>query len=263
MRPDVRIVPVLLLKDGNLVRSSHFTNHRVLGDPLHQVERFNSWLIDEIVMLNISSLNSSSCTRRDVKHDGVFDLAGIQKSVAERCIVPLTWGGNLRTLRDVDLAFQNGAEKVLLTTALFDSPKLISTTAERYGSQAVSIGIDYREEASSRSVVTKFGTVAQALDIDGAIRKAIDLGAGEIVLHAVDRDGSGSGYDSKLILDVTQWVPIPVVALGGARTPEDFVLPIKHGASAVAAGNMWHFSDNVDVKVRQALTHAGYRVRKT
>ncbi len=258
----IRIIPVLLLKNGVLVRSTGFGQHRVIGDPFLQCARFNSWLIDELIYLDISDREEQSSGRRDIRTPHVLDVASIQGFVAKDCLVPLTWGGRLRTYDDAAAAIDRGADKVVFTTALATSPKEIERTAARFGQQAVCAGIDYTIKASGVSIMIERGTVQVRGNLMQWVQRAIDSGAGEILLHAIDRDGTGSGYDLDILSRVLSTVEVPVVVLGGARTPEHLAAGALAGASGVAAANMWHFSDNVDVQVRRYLSQSGGQVRR-
>ena len=149
-----RIIPVLLLKNGQLIRSSNFNDHRFVGDPFLQCERFNSWNIDEIIYLNIDRLNSvDRFGRSDQRSSVVKDIEKIQEFVSQSCQVPLSWGGNLTTAVDAGRAIEVfGADKVVFTSALDENPDAIAETAHRFGSQAVCVGVDFRFEDNQFTV---------------------------------------------------------------------------------------------------------------
>lgn len=258
----IRIVPVLLLKNGSLVRSTGFGRHRVIGDPFLQCTRFNSWLIDELIYLDISDHTTSSQGRIDTGNRRLSDSSEIQQFVAQDCLVPLAWGGRMRSYDDASAAIDRGADKVVFTTALATAHDEIARVASRFGEQAVCVGIDYAMRDGVPTVMIKDGTVAVKTDVAEWARRAVDTGAGEILLHAIDRDGMGTGYDLSVLPALQSVTRVPIVLLGGARTPEHLFEGALSGASAVAAANMWHFSDNVDSHVRSHLTSKGVAVRR-
>lgn len=261
MTARVRLIPAFLMKQGLLVRSTNFDSHRVIGSPTLQVRRFNEWLIDEILYIDISMTLSVGAHRRDARVPSGSSLEEIQRAVADEARVPLVWGGGIRSRESAEQAFARGIDKVCVTTALFEDPGLISWIANQFGSQAVSVGVDYREADSTRVCFVESGRRAQSEPWLDVLRRAVDLGAGEVMLHAIDRDGRGVGYDLRGISLAANMLPVPVVALGGARTPEHLVEGAEAGAAGVAAANMWHFSDLVDRGARQALAEAGFTVR--
>lgn len=258
----IRIVPVLLLKNGSLVRSTGFGRHRVIGDPFLQCQRFNSWLIDELVYLDISDRDGLAESRTDTGNRRLAASSEIQRFVAEDCLVPLAWGGRLRTFEDAAAAIDRGADKVIMTTALATGPDHIRRVASRFGEQAVSVGIDYRMREGEPMIVIDDGVTVVDASLESWVTRALDCGAGELLLHSVDRDGQGAGYDLDILARVQALTSVPLVILGGARTPEHLLEGALAGASAVAAANLWHFSDNVDSLVRNHLSVNGVDVRR-
>lgn len=259
-----RIIPVLLLKNGQLVRSSNFNDHRFVGDPFLQCERFNSWNIDEIIYLNIDRQDLvDRFVRSDQRSDVVKDIEKIQEFVSRSCQVPLAWGGNLRTTVDAARAIEVfGADKVVFTSALDENPVAIAETAHRFGSQAVCVGVDVRFESDQFSVYVKSGTIKVDTTLEGWIKRAVDFGAGEILLHAIDRDGLKTGFDLKALGVVKSATNLPIVMLGGAGSPDHLVSAARAGASGVAASNMWHFADNVADSIRNEFELRSVPIRK-
>ena len=259
-----RIIPVLLLKNGQLVRSSNFNDHRFVGDPFLQCERFNSWNIDEIIYLNIDRLNSvDRFGRSDQRSNVVKDIEKIQEFVSQSCQVPLAWGGNLKTAVDAGRAIEVfGADKVVFTSALDKNPAAIAETAHKFGSQAVCVGVDFRFEDNQFSVYVKSGTLKVDTTLDRWIKRAIDFGAGEILLHAIDRDGLKLGFDLTALDVVKSVTNLPIVMLGGAGNPGHLVKAAQAGASGVAASNMWHFADNVADSIRDEFERHNVPIRK-
>ena len=258
----IRIAPVLLLKNGSLVRSTLFGRHQVDGDPFLQCKRFNSWLIDELIYLDISDDSSWSTSRSDTANRRALGLQEVQQFVAADCLVPLVWGGRLRTFADAAGAIARGADKVVFTTALESNPEAVRATAVRFGEQAVCVGVDYRLEGGRHIIFVEDGRRRVETSIEDWIDRAVDHGAGEILLHAIDRDGRGSGYDLVTLERIQARTNLPLTLLGGARSPSHLAEAALGGASAVAAANMWHFSDNVDHAVRKSMDDLGIRVRR-
>jgi len=258
-----RIIPVLLLKNGQLIRSSNFDDHRFVGDPFLQCERFNSWNIDEIIYLNIDRLNSvDRFGRLDQRSGIVADTEKIQEYVSRSCQVPLSWGGNLKTAADAGRAIEVfGADKVIFTSALDENPAAISETAKRFGSQAVCVGVDFRVEDDQLYIYVQSGTKKVESNFKGWIKRAIEFGAGEILLHAIDRDGLKLGFDLDA-LDIAKSVTsLPIILLGGAGNPGHLVDAARAGASGVAASNMWHFADNVADLIRDEFVRSKVPIR--
>jgi len=258
-----RIIPVLLIKNGQLIRSSNFDDHRFVGDPFMQCERFNSWNIDEIIYLNIDRSNSTDMYARSDQKNTIFkDIAKIQDYVSRSCQVPLAWGGNLKTEIDAGRAIEVfGADKVIFTSALDENPDAISDTARRFGSQAVCAGIDFRLLNNEICIFVQSGTRRIEVTFENWIKRALDFGAGEILLHSIDRDGAKNGYELNALQIAKHITKVPIILLGGAGNAEHLVEAARAGASGVAASNMWHFSDNVSELIRDAFARNGIPIR--
>lgn len=229
-----------------------------------QCERFNSWNIDEIIYLNIDRLNSvDRFGRSDQRSNVVKDIEKIQEFASQSCQVPLSWGGNLTTAVDAGRAIEVfGADKVVFTSALDKNPVAIAETAHRFGSQAVCVGVDFRFEDNQFSVYVQSGTLKVNTTLDRWIKRAVDFGAGEILLHAIDRDGLKLGFDLTALDVVKNVTNLPIVMLGGAGSPEHLVKAARAGASGVAASNMWHFADNVADSIRDEFEQQSIPIRK-
>jgi imidazole glycerol-phosphate synthase subunit HisF len=257
-----RLIPILLLKNGQLVRSETFSIHQIIGDPIHEAKRFNEWNVDELIYLDITKGEYNVQRRADHKSQGMEDPLAILDAVSKTCFMPLTWGGRIRTFEDAAERFTRGADKITLNQVLFDAPELISKIALRYGSQAVVASIDatgnaaegYRVCTKGKDKIHEFSPVQWAKNLE-------DMGAGEILLQSVERDGTGMGYDTELIHLVSRAVKIPVIACSGVGTYEDYAKGIEAGASAVAAANIWHFKELSDKNGKRAMKRAGLNVR--
>jgi imidazole glycerol-phosphate synthase subunit HisF len=257
-----RLIPVLLLKNGQLVRSEHFTTHQVLGNPVHEVERFNQWSVDELVYLDISD-DDQIDGRLDMKVRREESILAILESVAAHCFMPLTFGGRIRSLADVRARIARGADKVTLGTAIFEDPSLVTEAAKAFGSQAIVCVIDAkRVEGGGFEVAYGHGRRRTGKTPAEVARYVEELGAGEILLQSIDKDGTAQGYDLELIQSVTSVSRLPVVALGGVGTLDHFASAVTTGgASAAAAANIFHFIELSDRRAKRAMAQAGVDVR--
>lgn len=264
--PDVslkkRLIPVLLLQNGLLVRSELFRIHQIIGNPVHEVERFTEWNVDELVYVDISREERYDLGRDDQKVVGLDDPLTILDAVAERCFMPLTWGGRIRDLAGIRERISRGADKVTLNTALVSDPELVTAGARVYGSQAMVASIDALRHPDGRlEAFVEGGRTPTGMTPAELAARAERLGAGEILLQSIDRDGTATGYDTDLIARVVDATTIPVVACSGVGRFEDYAAGIEAGASAVAAANIWHFKELADRQGKRALAKAGVDVR--
>jgi cyclase len=260
----VRLIPCLLLKNGLLVRSEEFTLHQVVGNPIHQVERFNAWAVDELIYLDITREGSHDARRDDHKIKSKADLLDIIEEVSRTCFVPLTFGGNIRTIEDIRMRMAHGADKVTINTQAAETPEFITEAAGIFGSQAIIVSIDVRTAGpGSWEVFTRSGKHATGLDAVAWAREAERRGAGEIFLNSIDRDGMAEGYDLPLIEAVAGAVGIPVIACGGVGRFEHLAEGVGAGASAVSAANIFHFTEHSTQRAKKVLAKAGVNVRRT
>ncbi len=258
-----RLIPVLLLQNGLLVRSELFKIHQVIGNPIHEVQRFSEWTVDELVYLDITRDEKYDLRREDHKIRGLADPLSILGEVSKTCFMPLTWGGRIRTLSDMRERISRGADKITLNTAAVQTPDLIGEGAKVFGSQAMVVSIDaLRHPDGMSEVFIEGGRVPTGLTPADWAREVERLGAGEILLQSIDRDGTGRGYDLDLIHDVAAATNIPVIACSGIGRYEQYAEGIKAGASAVAAANIWHFKELSDRGGKRALFKAGIDVRQ-
>ena len=257
-----RLIPVLLLQAGLLVRSELFETHQIIGNPIHEVERFNQWNVDELVYLDITREGDYDLRREDAKIRGLADPLEILDAVSRTCFMPLTWGGRIRTTDDMAQRFERGADKIVINTQALREPELITRGARIFGNQAIVVGIDVRRhEDGTHEVFVDGGRPATGRAPDEWAAEAEAHGAGEIFLQSIDRDGTGRGYDAELIEKVAATTTIPLVACGGVGVFEHYAAGIRAAASAVAAANIWHFKELSDRGGKRALARAGIEVR--
>lgn len=247
-----RVIPVLLLKDGAINKPVRFRRPRTVANPLAIVRVFESRQVDELVLLDIGCAEFGEAVN-----------AELVQSLADELSVPFAVGGGIRSLATMIDLIKNGAEKVVLNTAAFERPALIAEAAAVLGQQCIVVSIDAaRKTDGSYEVFTRNGKQATGVDPVTWARKAADLGAGEILLTSIDRDGTMEGFDLPLVHAVAAAVSVPIIACGGAGVPEDFVRVVKQGrASAVAAGSIFHFRRTTPNMVKEAMRNAGIAVR--
>lgn len=258
-----RLISVLFLKNGWMVRSEDFSIHQVIGDPLIHVERLVEWDVDELIILDITNDQSSfDHARSDYKHKPVDNLLAFINRIASECCIPLSFGGRIRSMDDISARILNGADKVCVNQALFDTPNLIGEAARRFGRQAIVASIDYRMVGDVPIVFSHAGKTNTGIPISEWAVKVVANGAGEILLNAADRDGRACGYDVDSIQSVVDSVPVPVVACGGAGHQRHFLECYeKTGASAVAAGNIFHFTENAYPRAKTFLKTKRVEIR--
>ncbi len=221
-----RVIPCLLLEGEQLVKTRRFADPEYVGDPVNVLSIFNSFEVDEIVLLDIGAAGSREPARPE-------DLA----RYAEECFIPLAYGGGLADLEAIERTFSIGYEKVVLNSVLADDPEVVTKTAEVFGTQAVVASIDVR----SGTVHTHGAQRDTGVDPATWARRAEDLGAGEVLVTSVEREGTMEGYDLDLIGAVADAVSVPVIAHGGAGRRKELSGPLERGASAVAAGSLFVF----------------------
>ena len=229
-----------------MVRSETFSFHQAIGDPVHHVRRMVQWDVDELIVIDIGEQEMAfGHDRLDYRNKPVTTLFDFIRLIAIECRIPLTFGGRIRTVEDVRARIQNGADKVTVNTLLADQPLEIGRMAETFGSQAIVASVDYRVVDGATQVYVDHGKRQVGADAVSWAVRAAEQGAGEILLNAIDRDGAARGYDLDTIDAVAAAVNVPVIACGGAGNPLHFLKCFKESrALAVAAGNIFHFTEN-------------------
>ena len=247
-----RLIPALLLREGRCVKGRQFANFRDTGNPLTAARVYDAQGADELVFLDITASSRGHATTVDVIHH-----------VAEEVFMPLCVGGGLRTVEDIREMLEAGADKVSLNTAVEERPELIAQAARRFGNQCVVVSIDCRlRDDASHEVFTYAGTHATGRDPVEWAREAVDLGAGEIFLTSIDREGTMEGYDLELVRSVADAVTVPVIAHGGCGTLTHLVEGIVEGhADAVSCASILHFTDQSVIKARAHMKTYGVDVR--
>lgn len=248
----IRIMPTLLFKDVGLVKGVGFDSWRRTGSAMQAIKVYNMREVDELVFLDIS------VTRNGRPPD--FELVD---DLADDCFMPMTVGGGIRTLEDVSRLLQVGADKIAINTAAIEIPKLIRQTAGQFGSQCVVVSIDCKRHTNGTyEVYTHSGTAPTGRDPVSLAQEVESLGAGEILLTSIDRDGTMEGYDIDLTIRVSEAVAIPVIASGGAGNFEHMFEVLKKAkAAAVAAASIFHFTQQTPLEAKHYLKKKGVNVR--
>jgi len=252
MTLSVRIIPCLDVSDGRVVKGVNFTNLVDAGDPVEMASLYNIEGADELTFLDISASSSNRET-----------TLGVVRKTAEQVFIPLTVGGGIRTVEDVDRLLRAGADKVSINTAALARPELISEIADRFGSQVLVISIDARRARSESGfeVTTHGGRQSAGVDALAWVEQACELGAGEILLNSMDSDGTRAGYDIGMIKAVRAISRVPLIASGGAGALEDFAHALDAGADALLAASVFHFGVHRINDVKKYLSDQGYCVR--
>jgi cyclase len=248
----VRIIPCLDVAGGRVVKGVNFVNLRDAGDPVEQAEIYDKAGADELCFLDIGA----SVEQRDIMLDAVA-------RTAERCFMPLTVGGGVRSLEDIRRLLLAGADKVSINSAAIAGPDLVRRAAEKFGSQCVTVAIDAKAISPGRwSVFSHGGRKDTGLDTLAWARQVTDLGAGEILLTSMDRDGTKLGYDLDLTRAIADAVSVPVIASGGVGELAHLVAGVREGhASALLAASIFHFGEFSIAEAKAALGSAGVPVR--
>jgi imidazole glycerol-phosphate synthase subunit HisF len=248
-----RIIPCLDVANGRVVKGTRFVDLVDEGDPPELAERYAREGADELVFLDITAAP-----------EGRGTLLEIVERTARRAFIPLTVGGGVRTVDEMRDVLRAGADKVSLNTAAVADPDLVAACARKFGNQAVVVAIDARATDGHRwEVLVKGGRESTGLDaVEWAVRAA-EIGAGELLVTSIDRDGTQSGYDTRLLRAITSRVSVPVVASGGAAGPADFVAAVVDGgADAVLAASIFHRRIHSIADVKRAMATAGLSVRE-
>ena len=254
-----RVIPCLDVANGRVVKGTRFVDLVDEGDPPELAARYAAEGADELVFLDIGAAP-----------EGRGTLLDIVERTARRAFIPLTVGGGVRTVEDMRQVLRAGADKVALNTAAVANPTLITECARAFGRQAVVIAVDARRVEGSASgtgsweVMVRGGRDVTGLDAVAWALRAAELGAGELIITSIDRDGTQTGYDNVLLREITSRVSLPVIASGGAATPADFVAAVRDGGvDALLAASVFHRRIHSIGDVKRALAEAGLPVRLT
>lgn len=248
-----RIIPCLDVNNGRVVKGVNFVNLQDAGDPVEIAAAYDKAGADELVFLDITASS-----------DGRKTVADMVRRVAERVFIPFTVGGGIRTVEDFRALLREGADKISVNSAAIDRPELIREAADKFGSQCVVVAIDAKRRAdgSGWNIYKHGGRIDTGIDVLSWVEKVYRLGAGEILLTSMDCDGTKAGYDIELTKRVSGLVPIPVIASGGAGSPEHFYDALTEGgAEAALAASLFHYKELTIREVKEYLRGRGVSVR--
>jgi cyclase len=251
-----RVIPCLDVKDGRVVKGVNFVDLVDAGDPVEAAKAYDAAGADELCFLDITA-----------SHENRGTILDVVRRTAEQCFMPVTVGGGVRTVEDIRALLLAGADKVSINTAAVTDRDFVRRAAEKFGDQCIVVAIDARrvsaeDEAPRWEIFTHGGRKPTGLDAVGFAREVVSLGAGEILLTSMDRDGTKAGFDLALTRAVADAVPVPVIASGGVGTLQHLVEGVRDGhASAVLAASIFHFGTYTIAEAKHALAAAGIHVR--
>jgi cyclase len=245
-----RIIPCLDVKDGRVVKGINFISLRDAGDPVEQAAAYDAQGADEICYLDISA-----------SPEGRSTLVDVVSRTADQIFAPLTVGGGVRSVGDAERLLEAGADKIAVNTAAIRTPELVTACAARFGSQAIVVAIDAKRRDTGWEVFSHGGRTPESLDALEWCRRLVDLGAGELLLTSMDRDGTGQGYDTELVGLVARSVTIPVIASGGVGVLTHLAEGLEAGADAVLAASIFHFGQHTIGEAKAFLAARGLAIR--
>ena len=249
----LRVIPCLDVHDGRVVKGVNFRNLRDAGDPVELAARYSAAGADELTFRDISASSDGRATTRDMV-----------ARCAETVFIPLTVGGGVRSVEDVDLLLRSGADKVGINTGALARPEVIDEIARVFGNQVLVLSVDARREPgmpSGYGVTTHGGRRSAGVDAVAWAKEACERGVGEILLNSMDADGTTDGFDIEMIRDVREVAEVPLIASGGAGTVEHFVRAAEAGADALLAASVFHYETLTIAEVKDGLRAAGFTVR--
>lgn len=248
----VRIIPCLDVHDGRVVKGVNFVDLVDAGDPVEQAAVYDAQGADELCFLDITATSDNR---------GI--LYGTIDRVASRCFMPVTVGGGIRALDDIRGLLLAGADKVSINSTAVKRPEFVAEAAEKFGSQCITVAIDAKRVGDHWEIFTHGGRNATGIDAVAWAERMASLGAGELLVTSMDRDGTKAGYDLELIRQINQRTRLPVIASGGVGRLEDFVAGAQAGATGLLAASVFHFGTFTVAQVKEALSDAAVAVRKT
>ncbi|MCB1491036.1 MAG: imidazole glycerol phosphate synthase subunit HisF [Rhodobiaceae bacterium] len=251
-----RIIPCLDVKDGRVVKGVNFVDLRDAGDPVEAAIAYDAAGADELCFLDITA-----------SHENRGIILDVVRATAEHCFMPVTVGGGVRTLDDIRALLLAGADKVSINTAAVRDPDFVAAAAEKFGNQCIVVAIDAKRVSAEAEpprweIFTHGGRTPTGIDAIAFAKKVVDLGAGEILLTSMDRDGTRVGYDIDLTRAIADAVPVPVIASGGVGTLDHLVAGIRDGgATAVLAASIFHFGEHTIAEAKAHMARAGLSMR--
>ena len=263
MKKNKRLIPVLLLKNGMLVQSRGFNRHQILGNPITAVKRLSEWASDELIYLDISRDENYDLKRDDQGYKNIKNFLGIIEYISKETFMPITIGGKIKELVDIEKRLKSCADKVSINTKAIEEKKFISDAAKEFGSQCIVVSVDAKQVGNEFYAFSNFGKINSNIKIKDWLKIAQEQGAGEILLNSIDNDGLGLGYNVELFKEITAEINIPIIVCGGVGDYTDFEEGlINPKIDAVAAANIFHYRDQSVYLAKKFLYDNGFNVRK-
>ena len=258
-----RLIPVLLLKNGWLVQSKKFSRYQNLGNPTTAVKRLSEWGSDELIYLDITRNSDYDLRRNDQNYPNRTSFLEIIEDVSKVTFMPITVGGKINNLKDVELRLKLGADKISINTKALKDDGFISKSAKEFGSQCIVVSIDAILQGNKYFVYDHINSCTTSINVLEFLKKVENQGAGEILINSVDRDGLGNGYDIELLNLITSNVNIPVIACGGVGEWSDFKKALNEtNVDAVSAANIFHYRDQSVYLAKKYLYESNLNIRK-
>lgn len=257
-----RLIPVLLLRNGWLVQSKEFRRYQNIGNPTSSVKRFSEWTSDELIFLDISRGDTYDMGRDDTGHPNRGSVLEIIEDVSKVTFMPITVGGRIRTLKDIEVRLSLGADKIATNTAALIDSSFVASSVREFGAQCIVVSIDAKRVDGRATVMADGGRRDTGMTPGEWARRVADQGAGEILINSVDRDGMKTGYDLELLSEVADAVNIPVIGMGGVSELEHFADALQQtNVDAVAAANIFLYKDQSVFLAKRYLFDLGLNVR--
>ncbi len=258
-----RLIPVLLLRNGWLVQSRNFRDYQNLGNPVTAVKRLSEWASDELIYLDISRDDNYDIKRSDQGYPNRKNFLDIITDVSKVTFMPITVGGKINKISDIEKRLKVGADKVAINTIAIHNPKFIQDSSKEFGSQCIVVSLDFYKFENQYFIFDNKTRKVTEINIYDFIKKVEDFGAGEIFLNSVNRDGKGNGYDIDFFNEISKKINIPIIACGGAGDWFDmYDIFDKTCVDAVAAANIFHYRDQSVFLAKKFLYEKNVNVRK-
>ena len=247
-----RIIPLLLWRNGRLVKTKKFDEGRVVGDPVKTARVYSDQDADEICLLNISSSSGAAASFTEAV-----------RQIAMETLAPLAVGGDIRTMKDAETAFRAGADKIVVNSLCYLEPRTVKSMVEVFGSQAIVGGIDFTSTGSNILLRSEGGRQLEQAELTEHLQSLEDIGVGEILLQSIDRDGTASGYDLETLRVTLARAKTPVICAGGAGNYGDLLDAFQLGVDAVACGTLFNFGDNNPIRAKAFLRNYDIALKKS
>jgi cyclase len=262
MKLITRLLPVLFIKNGLIVRSERVSKHQIIGNVLNQAKRLNDYEADELIYIDISRDENYDLGRDDLSVKSQGDILEIINDISEVCFMPLTFGGKIRSSNKAVEMIRAGADKIIINSILFDNENEVKNIIKELGSQAVVASVDYKIINKKAICFKEFGSKNTNIPLEDFLKKVENLGVGEIFLQNVERDGTKKGFDIEIIEKINKVTSLPVIACSGAGDEMDFIEVSKvKNLSAIAAGNYFNFKERSYPHIKKVLKEEKVNVR--